>query len=410
MSRPFVGLALSLALAGCGGGGGTPSTPSPSGSPPTATPTPPSATLAIFNQGVLHDVRLSMDPGDWQALRDNFRSNQYYAANITLDSETYNQVGIRSRGAGSRDATTPGLEVDFNRYVPTQEFHGYKRLSLDNHTTDTSMLRERLAFTVFEAMGISAPQLAHTRFTVNGEYWGVYSVVESISKPFLQARFGEESGALFDYEYLFPYGFEWRGPDPAAYIPVPFQPETNENRPETGPNLVEFVRAINQTPDASFVSTMSGLLDVDRFLAYVAVENAIAEYDGFVGDFGMNNLFLYRFGGQSRFVFIPWDKDSSFQAPAWPIFHNVDANVLTRRLLEDPGKRKVYTDAVLRAAQSYVNTRYLTPRLETAYSQIRSAVQADTKKPYTNADFEGAVGGLRGVIAAREADVQSQAP
>jgi hypothetical protein len=244
---------------------------------------------------------------------------------------------------------------------------------------------------------------------VNGEYWGVYSAVESVSKPFLRARFGEDSGALFDYEYLFPYDFGWRGPDPAAYIPVPFQPETNENKPETGPNLVELVRAINQTPDAGFLSTMAGLLDVDTFLAYVAVENAIAEYDGFLGDVGMNNFFLYRFGSRSRWVFIPWDKDSSFQAPAWPIFRNTDANVLTRRLLDDPGKRKVYTDAVLRAAESYVNTRYLTPRLETAYAQIRSAVLADTKKPYTNAEFESAVVGLRAIIAAREADVQSQA-
>lgn len=411
MRRAVVGMAFSVALAGCGGGGaGAPSGAAPAASPaPGSTaPAPAPVTLSIFDQGVLHETRLALDPGDWQALRDNFRTNQFYAANITLDSETLNQVGIRSRGSGSRDQTKPGLEIDFNRYIATQEFHGYKRLVLDNHTTDTSMLRERLAFAVFEAMGIAAPQVAHSRLTVNGEYWGVYSLVEKISKPFLEARFGEKSGTLFDYTYLFAYDFGWRGPDPAAYIPVPFQLETNEDKPDVGAGLVELVRAINQTPEASFVGTMAGFLDVDRFLTHVATENAMAEHDGFLGDLGMNNFFLYQFGGQNRFVLIRWDKDSSFQSPAWPLFYNVDTNVLTRRLTDDAVKRKLYVDAVQRAVTSFVNPRWLTPRLESAYSQIRSQVLADTKKPYTNGEFEADVQGLRGIIAGREADVQGQ--
>ena len=84
--------------------------------------------------------------------------------------------------------------------------------------------------------------------------------------------------------------------------------------------------------------------------------------------------------------------------------YNVDTNVLTRRLTDDGVKRKVYVDAVQRAVTSFVNTRWLTPKLESAYSQIRSQALADTKKPYTNAEFETDVQGLRGVIAGREAD------
>jgi len=55
-----------------------------------------------------------------------------------------------------------------------------------------------------------------------------------------------------------------------------------------------------------------------------------------------------------------------------------------------------------------VNVRYLTPRLETAYTQIREAALTDTHKPFTNSEFELGVGGLRGVIAAREGDVLGQ--
>jgi len=408
-SRSGAGLAaLLLILGACGGGGGGASTPSaPSGTPePPAAQTPAGA--PIFNASVLHEAKLDLDPAAWRALRENFQSNQYYAANLTVDGVAVLQVGIRSRGEGSRSEEKPGLKVEFDKYVPSQEYYGYKSLVIDNLTTDASMLRERLSFLVFEAMGIAAPRNAFARLTVNGEYWGLFALVEPVSKPFLEARLGEKSGTLFDYEWIFPYDFSWRGPEPSAYLPEPFQPETNESKPDVADGLVAFIQAINETSDASFVSAMGSRLDVDRFLTHVAVENAIAEGDGVVGDQGLNNFYLYEYGAKNRFVFIPWDKDNTFRSGAWPLYRNLERNVLAGRLTSDPAKRQVYADAVVRAVTSYVNPRWLTPQLETAYQQIRPAAQADTRKPFTNAQFEAGVEGVRGVIAARASDVRAQ--
>jgi hypothetical protein len=393
-------------LGACGGGGGgsasTPTEPptSPGGSAPSGAP--------IFDASRLHEARLDLDPAAWQALRDNYLDNQYYAANLSIDGVAVAQVGIRSRGEGSRSEEKPGLKVEFDKYVPAQEYYGYKSLVLDNLTTDASMLRERLSFLVFEAMGIAAPRNAFARLTVNGEYWGLYALVEPVSKPFLDARFGEKSGTLFDYEWIYPYDFSWRGAEPSAYLPAPFQPETNEEKADVATGLVAFIQAINDTPDASFVSAMGSRIDVDRFLNHVATENALAEADGIVGDQGLNNFYLYEYGSKNRFVFIPWDKDNTFRSGTWALYRNLETNVLTRRLTADPAKRQLYADAVARATTSYVNPRWLTPQLETAYQQVRSAVQADTRKPFTNAQFEAAVDGVRGVIAARENDVRAQ--
>ena len=405
MRRAAALVALAL-LAGCaGGGGGSPTepsepTPTPGGSAPAGAP--------LFDPSVLHEASLDIDPSAWQALRDNYLSNQYYAANLTVDGVAVRQVGIRSRGEGSRSEEKPGLKVEFDKYVPAQEYYGYKSLVIDNMTQDSSMLRERLSFLVFEAMGIAAPRNAFTRLTVNREYWGLFNLVEPVSKPFLEARLGEKSGTLFDYEWQFPYDFSWLGPATARYVPLPFQPETNEEKPDVAAGLVAFIRAINEEPDATFLAAMAGRLDVDRFLTHVAVENAIAEGDGIVGNQGLNNFYLYEYGAKNRFVFIPWDKDSTFRSHAWPLYRNLEENELTRRLAADPAKRRVYADAVVRAAESFVNPRWLTPQLETAYQQIRSAALGDSRKPYTNAQFEGGVSGVRGVIAAREQDIRAQ--
>src|SRR5437867_11086974 len=112
----------------------------------------------IFDPNVLHEARIVMDPKDWQSLRDNFLTNQYYAANVSIDGEVVQQVGVRSRGKGSRSGEKPGVKLDFNKYVSTQSFHGYGAVQVKNSIQDASFLREALALSVYEALGIAAPQ------------------------------------------------------------------------------------------------------------------------------------------------------------------------------------------------------------------------------------------------------------
>ena len=278
---------------------------------------------------MLHEARLDLDPSAWEALRRNYLSNQYYSANFSVDGVAVSQVGVRSRGSGSRDPGKPGLEIDFNRYVASQEYYGYKRLVLDNMTQDPSCLRERMAFIVFEAMGIAAPRNAFAKLYVNGEYWGLYDLVEKVSKPFLESRLGEKSGVLFNYQWDGAWDFSWLGGDPSLYVPVPFEPETNEDDPNVADPLVRFIRAIDDAPNAAAIEPW---LDTNRFLTHLAVENAIAESDGIVGSQGLNNFYLYQYGGRDRFVFIPWDKDTALTGGSWPLYRNLETNVLTAKL------------------------------------------------------------------------------
>ena len=368
---------------------------------------PARAADPIFNQGVLHEIRIVMDPADWQALRDNFRTNQYYAANTSIDGEVVEQVGIRSRGKGSRSGEKPAIKIDFNKYVDSQTFHDYGAVHVKNAVQDASFLREVLALSVYEALGIPAPRISFARLTVNDQYWGLYNLVEDVKKKFLTDRYGEDGGNLFKYEHTEVWDFTSKGNEVVAYVPVPFQAETNETHLD-GTALVTFVKAINELPDATFSRDIAGYIDPAKFLTYVAVENATADSDGFVGEGGMNNFYLYQLKNSSRFVLIPWDKNSSFVQPGWPLFLRLDTNLLTRRLTADAAMRQAYVDAMKRAAV-FVGTSYLGPKLEAAYGLIREAALTDSRKPFTNEEFEQAVGGLRGILAERPQDILGQA-
>jgi spore coat protein CotH len=372
-------------------------------------PAPLQARDPVFHPQALHETRLYLHPQDWRTLQANYLGNQYYAADVVFDGRILERVGIRSRGEGSRDPEKPALRIDFDRFVPGQRMRELRSVSLKNLVQDPSMLRERLSMAVFEAMGIAAPAVAFTVLYVNDEYWGVYNLVENVDRPFLDLRLGEDEGALYSYQWSTapPYGLSWKGEAPAAYIPAPFTPETTLDA-EGGAALVAFVRAVNETPEASFPAEMSRWLDVDRFLTYVAVENALAERDGFVGTEGMNNFYLYQYAGRRRFVLVPWDKNTSLHDAGWPFDFGLGSNVLTGRLMQHRGPQATYVAALRRAVTSFVNERWLMPILESSYALIREAALADPRKPYSSSEFEEGVQGLRGVIAAREANVLAQ--
>jgi len=319
----------------------------------------------LFDGAVVHEIRLLINSRDWETLKATFETNQYYPADLEWGDNRASNVGIRSRGNGSRSGVKPGLRVDINRYSASQRFLGLKSFVLRNNTQDPSHLHERLSMELFRRLGLPAPREAHARLYVNNTFAGLYTVVEAIDKSFLDVRFGESDGYLYDYDYAPddpPYYFEDRG---AAdfYVPRPFKPETHEDSPRA--DVIErLVRVINAPTAAAFRLAIDEVLDVSAFIKHVAVEVFIGEKDGVLGDWGMNNFYLYR---------------PATAASAHPASLPAD---------DDRG--------------------WLEHEAETMYAQIAPSVHADPYKPHSNEAFEEAARLLRVFARERSAAVAAE--
>lgn len=382
-------------------------------------PDPLDPTSEFFDDSVVHDLKLWINSRDWDTLKTNFLSNAYYPADFQWKTTTVRNVGIRSRGNGSRSGFKPGLRVDIDRYSTTQKFLGLKSFVLRNNTQDPSQIHEFLSMLFFRRMGMPAPREAFARLFVNNEYAGLYTIVESVDRSFLTRHFGESEGYLYDYDYpadSAPFYFEDRGTDPAAYVPLPFKPETHENnsRPEVIANMV---RAINTTSAATFRGAIAEFLDLTQFIRHVATEIFLADHDGILGNWGMNNFFMYRPETSNLFRLIVWDKSQAFvDGPAYPIFHNLTdvpepaRNRLMARAMEFPDLRGLYLETLLEAGRSASEVPldalpgdvrgWLEREIDRASALIGPAVLADTLKPYTNEEYQLAVEALR--LFARE--------
>ena len=367
----------------------------------------------FFSGEALHQIRFEMNAADWSRLKANFAENTYYPANMTWRNQTVENAGIRSRGRGSRSGEKPGLRVDFDRYELTQEFLGLKSFVMDNLTQDASMLKERVTMLLFQRMGLPAPREAHTRLYVNGEYAGAYAIVESIDKNFLSRHLRENDGYLYEYDWREVYFFTYKGSDPAAYSPAPFRPETHETRPEPRP-IEAMIRTMNQASDGDFQRAMGEYLDLRLFLTHLAAEVFLAEWDGILGAFGLNNFYFYRFERKNLSQFIVWDKDNAFGGQLvgertkteYPIFQNFNTNVLSRRMLTYPELRTHYLEQIQRAASLAGGPGgWLEQEIDREYNQIRTAALEDSRKrcpdasgvhvPCTNEQFEAEVAFLK---------------
>ena len=377
----------------------------------------------LFDDNVVHDVKMWIHSADWLKLKEDFRLNDYYPADLEWRGIVVRNVGIRSRGSGSRSGTKPGLRVDFDRYSGSQELLGLKSIVLDNLTQDPSMIKERVAMRFYQRMGYPAPRVANARLFVNGEYAGLYAIVESIDKSFLRRVFGvnasgsvENDGYLYEYKWLDNYQFQYLGGELEQYA-ARFEAKTHEHDSMTalyGP-FEEMIRTINGVRDEDFAAAVSSYLDLDVFMRYIAIDSFLADYDGFLGFYGVNNFYFYRFEKQTRGQLLPWDRDSVVYSTEMDVFQGASDNILMRRALAVPEVRSAYLGWVMACAQSASEpaepdspSGWLEREMIREVDQIRSFAYADRFKPFSNAQFDDEVAKLMNFARDRARTVLQQ--
>jgi spore coat protein H len=351
----------------------------------------------FFNPDVLQRIEIWLHASDWAKLKAAFQENTYYPADVVWNGTTVRNVGIRSRGLGSRSATKPGLRVDFDRYSSGQQFLGLKSFVLDNLTQDHTGIKETAAMRFFARLGVPAPRETHTRLFVNGEYAGLYALVESVDKTMMGRVFGsigdnvQNDGYLFEYNYVLggAWRFEYEGSTLTPYK-ARFDIKTNESHAESliwGP-IEELVRLVNTSSAPAFESAVAPKLDLAAFVRYIAVQSFVAQNDGFNGYDGMNNFYMYRLENSSSHVLIAWDEDNAFLQPDFGIATRTDENELTRRVLDIGAYRTQYFGVLSEAAASA--SGWLRQEMQRQFDLIHAAMLEDTRKPYSNAEYQAA--------------------
>jgi spore coat protein CotH len=355
---------------------------------------------AFFDDSTLQRLELWVNDTDWEKLKRNFRENDFYPADVVRNGQRVRNGGIRSRGLGSRSGTKPGIRYDCNHYQK-QECFGEKAFVLDNLVQDPSTIHDTVAMKVFSKMGVPAPREAHVRLYKNGEYVGLYALVEEVNKELLARVFGtigedtQNDGHLYEYKYQTdqpPWLFTYFGSDLAPYK-LRFKPETHESESDEKlyRRIEQIVKKANELPSDRYLEELDPLLDLRAFIRYQAVQNFVGENDGFVGYAGMNNFYFYRKENSEQHVFIAWDEDNAFWGPEYPLTLRHEENVLMRKAMEVPELRDLYYQVLTETQRladtppegSQFRTGWLEQEIRRQLELVNDAIREDPVKPYS---------------------------
>ncbi len=364
---------------------------------------------SLFGVGGVHSVYIDFAQLGWwdtltanKALGDQTGQDIYIPAIVTLDGRVMDSVGVRLKGNASyvgHPGTKKPLKLKFNAYINGQKFDGLKSVHLNNSAYDPTMLREKLMLDVLRRHGLPAPRCTYAAVYFNQEYVGLYKMIESIDKTFLQQTFGDNEGNLYKGD---PNGtLQWFGAAPQTYYNA-YELTTNETANDwTG--LVDLIDRINNSGD-QFPTRIRERLDVNAYLWTLAANNVFVNLDSYL--FNPHNYYLYDDSTSGKFEWISWDVGLAFGVfPLWgqaasqelDLFYMPnppDRVPLNKNLFAFDEFRQTYLEAICTYLNEDFRPSVMYAQIDSLADVIRPYVYAEpqSNQMYSNTQFEGNLG------------------
>ena len=302
---------------GGGGGGGR------GGNRPPASPgeklTP--ADVENFPDAPLYDAKvlrtffIDFENPNWEAELVAFNNTDVEVpATVKVDGKTYPDVGIHFRGNSSfgvGNGYKRSLNLTFDFVHKNQAILGYRTLNFLNSNGDPTFLRTVLSLHIARQY-IPAPQANLVRVVINGENWGIYANAQQFNKEFLKDNFQTTQGT----RWKVPQGggggigaFRYVDENADSYKGV-FQIKSKE-QPAAWAALIKLARTLKDTPTEELEAALAPLLNIDGYLRFLALDNAMANGDGFYTRGADYSLYLHPDG---RFHLIFYDVNEMFSS------------------------------------------------------------------------------------------------
>jgi spore coat protein CotH len=382
-----------------------------------------------YNTGLYFDsVILRMDitittPNFLTVLKNNYSSKTNIPVKITYNGVTYDSVGLRFKGQTSYSMIQndtnkkKSLNLEMNAYKKGQDINGVNTLNLNNMFDDQSFMREYL-YCNLEKKHIPGAKANYVRVYVNNNDWGLYINVQQLNKDFYKEWYLDNDGSNFRADKPSTGGPggpgggpSWgdgtaalndKGTDTLVYKQYYTLKSSTLSNPWT--ELVKVCQQLGAVNSSNF-NQLDTLLDIDKALWFLAMENIFTDDDGYIYK-GKMDYYLYQDKASKRFALQEFDGNSCFWGAftsTWSPFQNQsNANFpLNSKLFAIPKLRQRYIAHYVELMKTSFDTTQLISFINWNKARIDSMVQVDPKKIYSYAQFNSGNTTLKNNIKTR---------
>jgi hypothetical protein len=279
----------------------------------------------IFNDTIVHTLVIETTIPNWfETVENDFQQNFdhpdlypeiYRPCSVSWDGILLSNCGFREKGNASNSLTNFGkkkpFKIAFDEFDNNQTLDGLKKINLNNFTNDPSLMHDVISFKLFRDAGLVASRTSYAKLIINGEYIGLYVIIENVDKTFLKAHYGgaNNDGNLYKTDRGAAVYLNWLGSSSSGYKDQGLKLNTNDSI-DDWTQLINFIDFINNNFDADFKQQLESKFDVHAYLKILAIEKCVRSWDSYWG--GGNNFYLYEHpDGMIRWI--PWDMNETFQ-------------------------------------------------------------------------------------------------
>lgn len=362
----------------------------------------------LYDPAVVQVIEITFSQSNWDYQMDTAKagSEGYILADmVVINGVSFPTSGVKYKGNSTYNASNDKnpLHIKLD-YTINQDYDGYTDLKLSNGSMDPSMVREVLAYDILKNY-MHCPKSNYARVYINGNYYGVFSSSESISKGFCGDHFYSSNNPFFKCN---PVG--GAGPGSASYPDLAYYGTAQssytsryEMQSDFGwDDLIHLTDTLK-----NYTGNIEEILDVDRALWMLAFNDVFVNLDSYTGSF-RQNYYLYK-DNNGRFNPVIWDLNMCFGSfsqlgstsgggggglsvtamesmtlypheneTGWPLIYYI---------FQNDTYKKMYLAHVRTLATEMIDSGYLASRAQELHDIVATAVSEDNNYMYTVAQF-----------------------
>lgn len=322
-----------------------------------------------FFNGSIPTLKFEFESEEWENLK---KDNRRYAESQMIElgkdgkpGKVYKGVGVKLKGsAGSFQGPDgkPGLTVSFNKFKDAERFHGMTKFHLNNGAQDGTFLQEAIAGEMGRKAGVPVSRCTHALVSWDGREPVLYVFKEAFTKDFFPHFFKGPTGSLYDGGFV---------------KDIEENMEKDEGDPKDRADIKELIAACQEGDGPKRWERLGKILDVDRFVSFLAMESVLCHWDGY--NFNQNNYRVYFDGETKRAAFFLHGMDQTFGDANFPILRD-PGTMVGKAVMSNPEWKALYRDRVEEIYETVLKPIDWGARVEAMGAKVRAALAAQNEQ------------------------------
>ena len=157
--------------------------------------------LKYFLDDDLQTVSIRMDENNLNYMLQNALDKPtVMTESVTIGDQTIGFAGLKTKGNYTLDHTNSDSDyndrfsftINFGKYIKKkkygvkQNFYGCNKISFNNFYFDRTMMKEFFAMKLMTEMGLPTPAYGLAKLYINGNYYGIYFMVEAMDSAIIE--------------------------------------------------------------------------------------------------------------------------------------------------------------------------------------------------------------------------------